>query len=107
MAPLGLPTATVIRARGKFSRTARSAGRLITTSPSWPKSMMRILRGSKLIGNAKGQAGAPDLAANGADSLALLQMLIKKVRARAIGQHPVLVQQQIVNLIGKNQFFEI
>src|SRR5205814_9570823 len=48
----GLPTATVIRAYGKRSRIAPSAGRLITTSPSWPKSMTRILQGSKVTSDA-------------------------------------------------------
>src|ERR1051325_887454 len=45
----GEPAATVMCACGNLSRMARSAGRLNTTSPSWPKSMTRILRGSKLI----------------------------------------------------------
>src|SRR5215211_5130224 len=49
MAVPGLPTATVMRACGNLSRIALSAGRLKTTSPSWPKSMTRILRGSKVM----------------------------------------------------------
>src|SRR6266516_772208 len=48
----GFPTATVIRAFGNRCRIARSAGKLSTTSPSWPKSITRMLRGSKLISNA-------------------------------------------------------
>ena len=49
MSALGLPTATVIFARGKCSRIARKAGRLSTTSPSWPKSITRMFRGSNLF----------------------------------------------------------
>jgi hypothetical protein len=48
-APAALPTATVTRAPLNFRRTAPSAGRLKTTSPNWPKSMTRMLRGSVLI----------------------------------------------------------
>src|SRR5688572_9867966 len=43
------PTATVTRARGNLRRIAPSAGRLRITSPSCPKSITRMLRGSKLI----------------------------------------------------------
>src|SRR6266478_3948730 len=48
----GRPTMTVMRACGKRARIARSAGRLMTTSPSWPKSMTRILRGLNVTSNA-------------------------------------------------------
>src|SRR5258708_17086758 len=44
----GRPTATVRRACGKRPRIAPSAGKLMTTSPSWPKSITRILRGLKV-----------------------------------------------------------
>src|SRR3954452_17440711 len=101
ISPAGLPTATVMRASENFSRTARKAGRLITTSPSWPKSMMRMLRGAKVMGNANCQS------ATQADSLALLQVLIKKVYAGVVGADPILVQQQIMNLVGEDQLFKI
>src|SRR6266404_6719161 len=43
---------TVMRACGKCERIARSAGRLMTTSPSWPKSITRMLRGLNVTSSA-------------------------------------------------------
>src|SRR5262249_18405991 len=93
--PAGFPTATVIRARGNFSLIARSDGRLITTSPSCPKSMTRMLPGSKLI------------PATQTDNLRLLQMLVEKVSAGKIRAYPILMAQEIVNLVGINYFFKV
>ncbi len=36
-----------------------------------------------------------------------LQMLIKKVRTRVIGAQPILMTQEVVYLIRKDQFFKI
>src|SRR6266478_1036392 len=43
---------TVMRACAKRERIARSAGRLMTTSPNWPKSITRMLRGLNVTSNA-------------------------------------------------------
>src|SRR4029079_9915914 len=74
---------------------ARSAGKLITTSPSWPKSMMRILRGLKSM-----LVGRPG-------SLRSLQMLVKKVCPGVVRTQPVFVQQKIMNFVRVNDLFKV
>src|ERR1051326_3834882 len=94
---LGVPAATVICACENFSRIARSAGKLITTSPSCPKSMTSKLRGWKSIVDV----------ATGSRLALLLQMLVKKVRACVIRSHPIFVYQKTKNLIGHADLFNI